>query len=175
MNEQRKLSEAKYFYAGMCATYETKNEFLFELSAFLSASRSVLLYARKEAQNKIGGQRWFDEYCERDQLLGFFRDRRDLNIHTEPIKVTTGIQISPWDTINIPESVNVVLIKRGAENLYESGLAGLPDKIDHTQIRVKYTFADWPGTEEVLELSRQYYEHLLSFVNDGKQRGFISG
>jgi hypothetical protein len=55
MYEQEKIEEAEYFLEGMRQATEAR-PFQFELSAFLSAARSALQYALKEAKGKCGSQ-----------------------------------------------------------------------------------------------------------------------
>ena len=62
MHEQEKIKEAEYFFGRMAAEAEQRDNFKYELSAFLSAARSVLLYACKEAEVKPGGKKWYDAY-----------------------------------------------------------------------------------------------------------------
>ena len=52
MHERYKLTEARYFLARMLTEHDSRTIFLFEVSAFLAAARSVLQYALKEAQPK---------------------------------------------------------------------------------------------------------------------------
>lgn len=62
MNEQHKLTEALYFLSHLGPSSLDPQEYSFELSAFLTAARSVLQYARKEAITKPGGQEWYDKH-----------------------------------------------------------------------------------------------------------------
>src|SRR5271166_4284403 len=59
MHEYEKLEEARHFLERMRQAAEPK-AFQYELSAFLSAARSALQYALKEATTKTGGQKWYD-------------------------------------------------------------------------------------------------------------------
>jgi len=63
MHEQRKLAEATYFYGRMLDEQENRELFLFHLSAFLSAARSCLQYAREEVKVKGGAAKaWYDNF-----------------------------------------------------------------------------------------------------------------
>src|ERR1051325_3352821 len=85
MNELKKLQEARYFYTKMIDEQQNKDKFLYNLSAFLSAARSVLQYAKEEVKNKPSGQNWYDNLMNSSRILKFFKDKRDLNIHEKPI------------------------------------------------------------------------------------------
>ncbi len=61
MREASKLGEAEYFLSEMARVYENHRLFQYNLSAFLSAARSVLQYACKEATSRPGGQAWYEK------------------------------------------------------------------------------------------------------------------
>ncbi len=60
MYERDKIIEAEYFYTRMKQEQKDRDAFRYNLSAFLSAARSVLQYALKEAETRTGGQQWYD-------------------------------------------------------------------------------------------------------------------
>ena len=62
MNELEKVREAAYPLGRMTEGREIRDTFRFKLSAFVSASRSVLQYAVKAARQHPGGQAWFDAH-----------------------------------------------------------------------------------------------------------------
>ena len=80
MFEKEKIEEAKYFYDEMIKKHKDRKIFCFNLSAFLSASRSILQYALEEAKTKNNGQNWFDNHIHSNPIFRFFKDKRDINI-----------------------------------------------------------------------------------------------
>ena len=76
MNENAKIREAEFFLNHIrSADYPKATRYY--TSAFLSAARSVLLYAREEAQSKGAvGQQWYDTEVRLDPLTGFLTDHR---------------------------------------------------------------------------------------------------
>ncbi len=60
MNEQYKIDEAKFFLAKMKRSVHDRKAFRYYMSAFLTAARSVIQYAREESRSK-GRQQWYDE------------------------------------------------------------------------------------------------------------------
>src|SRR5207249_2882101 len=64
MHEEGKLQEASHFLGQMRSSLEDPEVFRYNLSAFLSAGRSVAQYALKEAQTKPGGQVWYDRFVD---------------------------------------------------------------------------------------------------------------
>jgi hypothetical protein len=61
---QDKLLEAKYFLQQMKQNRDKRNEFRWNLSAFLTAARSITLMMQAEYSNKVEG---FDEWYNRKQ------------------------------------------------------------------------------------------------------------
>ena len=81
MYELKKLNEAKYFLKRMIEETNQIDHFIFNLSAFLSSSRSILQYALEELKTKQGGQKWYNQYMTNEAMFRFFKDKRDINIH----------------------------------------------------------------------------------------------
>jgi hypothetical protein len=179
MNEKTKLGEAKYFYNRMLSELENSDSFKYDLSAFLSAARSVLQYALKESKTKTGGFQWFKEYMSKSPVLSFFKDKRNANIHAEPIKPTRHINVTITETIGISASVEVVLRDKNGNIKYQSP-PPLPEESKPKpkippEITIQYKFDDWSGNEDVITLSRMYLNELEPIVEDGIKKGFISG
>jgi len=108
MNEKMKIKEAEYFFAQMKDEQENREYFVFNLSAFLSAARSVLQYARKEAKAKEGGQQWHDNWISASPILMFFKCKRNINIHDEPVKPSAHFQTTITEKVSISESITIV-------------------------------------------------------------------
>jgi len=70
MNERYKIGEARFFLARMDESVEDREAFRYYLSAFLSAARSVLQYAKEESIKK-DRQQWYDETVARNDILSF--------------------------------------------------------------------------------------------------------
>jgi len=109
MYEKTKLGEAKYFYSQMSANFNDSEKFTYDLSAFLSSARSVLQYALEEAKSKNGGQVWYDRRVSASNILSFFKDKRNLNIHYEPVHPIRHVNASITEKIGISDSISVVV------------------------------------------------------------------
>jgi hypothetical protein len=96
MHERKKLEEAEYFYHHLVDEQTKKNReaFRHDLSAFLTAARSVLQYTDKEAKTKLGGSAWYNNQITSGPLLKFFRDERNDDIHEEPVATIAQNDIS---------------------------------------------------------------------------------
>lgn len=68
MNEQYKIGEARFFLERMKESVHDREAFLYFMSAFLTAVRSVTQYAREESRSK-GRQQWYDEAINGNDLL----------------------------------------------------------------------------------------------------------
>src|SRR5690348_16558935 len=104
MHERDKLAEAEPHYARLVQqsyriTFQKDNttegdaerEFRYILSAFLSAARSVLQYARKEVESDPQKLKWYDDLMAHSRELPYFKDKRNTNIHRHPLKLGAPI------------------------------------------------------------------------------------
>lgn len=86
---RRKNREAEYFLSVMKQTFEDDNAFSCNLSAFLSAARSMTFYMQKQYSHRNGFAEW---YCRKqiemsaDRELVFLKKARVEDIHTETVR-----------------------------------------------------------------------------------------
>ena len=180
MYEKVKLDEAKYFYSQMVATFDDRQAFTHNLSAFLSAARSVLQYALEEAGKKTGGQRWYDRQMSASRILKEFKDKRDVNIHKQPVSPTKNISVTMTATIGIKASASVIVRDANGNIKYQSPPeTPTPEKKtvpkQAPEIKERYIFSDWSGPEGIMELCQKYLDELEYFVEDGIKQGFLTG
>lgn len=179
MNEKEKLEEARYFYSRIQAEVNDPKAYQYNLSAFLSAARSVLQYAKEEAKTKSGGQAWYDKHVSNSSILPFFRDKRDVNIHTEPVKPRKDYDVSIKATLHLSSSLSVKLKDEKGNVIDQRCIkeAKPPNELPagSTTVEIRYRFSDWSGGEDVTELSQKYLHELEDVIDDGIKRGFISG
>lgn len=161
MKERKKLEEAQFFYRKMVEYKQKRNEFEFYLSAFLSAARSVLQYTLKEVKNKPGGQKWYNSLVHESIYIRFFKNKRDINIHEEPVSPATFIHLEITDTIIIADkasvdgySDNTPVIKEIIPDINR------PPVIQH----VLYKFDDWQGVDDVFYMCKIYLDELENVV-----------
>ena len=180
MNEHRKLSEADYFLKGMGTAQEDPEAFTHELSAFLSAARSVLQYACEEAKMKPGGHAWYNAKMASDSVLTFFKDKRDFNIHEAPVDLSGVVEIGITDHVIKPSDSLAITITDPEGNVVETvhgrseEPAAMPEE-GQVHIKHRYEFRDWPGKDDVLSLCQSYLTQLNAIVKDGVRQGFITG
>jgi hypothetical protein len=98
----------------MESSIDDPEAFQYELSAFLSAARSVLQYALEEAKQKPNGQRWYEAQVSGNAVLKFFKDKRDLNIHAESVRPSRHIAVAITEHITFSESIRIANVLFGS-------------------------------------------------------------
>jgi hypothetical protein len=193
--EAQKIRESEYFFQRMVQDQTDFDNFMFNLSAFLSSTRSVFQYVLEEAKTKKGGKKWYDSAIAGSHILQYFKEKRDANIHIEPIKpwiqfdiYTSNISVlvtlprteSPEEKQRYQDTTSKALLKlsnRQELSTEEKELLDQciikPEKVDATYEQ-SYTFCDWPGPENALKLCEMYINVLKDIVNEGQIKGFLT-
>lgn len=172
MHEQAKLNETEYFLRGMQREKNEPDHFRYELSAFLSAARSVLQYACKEAESKQGGQKWYDQHMQ-DRVLRFFRKERNLDIHKRPTRSNAEYHVRVVDNVYVVDPLPPVTAQGDVVRM-DPRSAG-PDSLGSETVNVDYYFGNWQnGNSEVLALCRDYLIRLQTVVADGRAKGLLT-
>jgi hypothetical protein len=141
----------------MEASIDDSDAFRYELSAFLSAARSVLQYAFEEATTKPNGRQWYEAQVSGSAVLKFFKDKRDLNIHVEPVRPSRHIAVSITEQIRISDSVRIIKQKEdGTIEVPEPEAEPPNPKPQETSadVKIRYVFLDW--CRRLLALSHRY-------------------
>ena len=183
MYENAKVTEAKYFYSQMSSNFEDRDKFAYNLSAFLSSARSVPQYALEEAKIKTGGQAWYDSQIAASSILPFFKDKRDVNIHAEPVKPIKQVTATTTAKAAIRVSASVIVKDANGNIKYQSSSEPSEPKPQSPSLSsqgagsltIRWKFSDWSGTEDIMTLCRMYIAELERFVKDGIASGFITG
>jgi hypothetical protein len=140
----RKLREAEYFLGHMRPNEQYDQPFQYNLSAFLTAARSVLQYARKEVCG-TPNQQWYDEWSGSNDLVKRMAHQRDDNIHAKT-----------------PDP----------GRMYQYTAAHVEGLWVPLRAPVKWYFRDW-GDEPIVELCDRYLKQIWHFVSEGAERGYI--
>jgi hypothetical protein len=184
MHEESKVAEADYFLKGIAGAVDDPNATRYQASAFLTAARSVLQYAREEAMTRAGGQQWYDDAVVRDPLVKCLKDHRDINVHERPLPMRTHTTIEVGAAVLTFQSTLAATIIRGATGEQEHRVIKDPVSSSAPPVRVSlqadanpryaYEFKDWPGSEDLLTLCRRYLDEIKRIVVDGRSRGFLT-
>lgn len=178
MNEQHKLTEARYFLSRLGSLSSDSQKFSFYLSAFLSAARSVLQYAFEEAKTKPGGQAWYDNHVRQHPSMRYFKCKRDISIHVKPVVPNTHINADP---LTASPSIHASLILQRIdhdgnviEEWSESSSAPVTTTPSSSSASVSYRFDDWAGPEDIETLCHQYFAAVEAVIKDGHAKTFLS-
>ena len=111
-------------------------------------------------------------------MLRFFKDKRDVNIHREPVRPTQHASLSVSDHLILSTSVRLEI--RNADGTIEvrepeAEEQQVPPQTEPAKVATRYVFDDWNGPECIIELTRRYLAALESFVTRGVSSGVISG
>lgn len=180
MNEDHKIEEAQYFLAKLANPDLELREFSFELSAFLTAARSALQYALKEACPKPGGQAWYDGQVGASPVVQYFKDKRDVSVHAIPVIPTRTCHGKIQERIVFGDSFSVEVRKPDGTIVpdppQEAATEQTPREITRasSSSSVTYHFSDWTGPEDVVTLCSSYLQQVCSIVLNGRSRGFVS-
>ena len=208
MKERIKLDEAKYFYQRMVAEQNNQTHFKYNLSALLSASRSVLQYILEEVtpgnkpeaakgpiikcfmlvfihickaptsdtNSKRAAQRWYQKKVGKSQVVKFFRDVRNDNIHIKPVNPHAHIILQPNNCVFPgPTVAGVPLDGQPQDETPPPPAVVREEELKPPPPPPEYTFEKWPGTEDVETLCRKYLGELEQIIKEGVSLGYISG
>jgi hypothetical protein len=176
MHEQDKLDEAQYFLDRLGQLPEP-DSFRHELSAFLSAARSALQYALEEAKTKPGGQAWYNAQIAGKTLVKYFRDKRDLSIHRQPVVPITSASVTLTASVDASTALHMRVTNAKGEVVQEvsvSDAQNTPPPPTPPVVTYSYRFINWTGPEDVLALCRQYLAEVQCVVSDGVAHGHLT-
>src|ERR1700690_2760273 len=100
MSKADKIAEGRFFLLLMQHA-EERDPFRYCLSAFLSAVRSVLQYAHKDAARNPAAHALYESVMAASLVLSFFKDKRNFNIHEAPVPVQMHVAVGLSDNIAI--------------------------------------------------------------------------
>lgn len=183
MHEQDKIDEAAHFLARINGADISTIQF--EVSAFLSAARSALQYAHKEASGKPGGQAWYDRsVTTADGVVGFLSDERNQNVHAQPLHMRTDTSVlMQSSTLAMTGTLSAVHIdgKTGARTEFHFDNTSAPPPADSsprtvpkTTLSHRYSFRNWTGPEDASNLCARYLTEIQRIVLDGQKQGFLT-
>jgi len=175
--KQKKISEAAYFYSKMLTVRNNAEYFHYELSAFLSAARSPLQYTYDEVKGTTN-QGWYDNKIINSPILQFFKDKRDINVHVEPIQTNQNLDLKAFDPVYVSDAVDVAILRQDG-SVVERDVKPESTPIKSSELGtatlvMRYDFSDWTGQEDVFSLCKNYLDEVKKFVEEGIQKGFIS-
>lgn len=180
MNEQPKIDEARYFLNTLPLLIDQRDKFRYHLSAFLSAARSPLQYAHKEAKEKTstGGLVWYEGQVKAKPVVKFFKDKRDVSIHQEPVSPVGIFKLSIGESLAVSESLSVIITRAdGTTETPESVETPAPAASQESEVSATfgYCFDDWPEkSDDVVTLCTRCLNEVEAIVADGIAKSFLT-
>jgi hypothetical protein len=177
MNEHFKIGEAKFFLEKMEESIGDRVAFRYNLSAFLSAARSVIFYAKEEAKRKRRSQ-WWEHSLSKSDVLYFFGTRRNVNVHREqPVDPPRDIHADTSEIVGVFDVASDVYSnnKLVGKELAPQDQPPLKSTESTQEQTILYRFDEWSGPEDVIKLSHRYIEALENFVQDGIEKNILTG
>ena len=178
MHEDHKILEAHYFLLRADDCGENIREFSYNLSAFLTAARSALQYALEETRTKPGGKAWYDASVSAVPEVKFLKDKRDISVHESPVLPNRRFSITLADHAAFSDSLRVTVTR--ADGSVEADPAWQPtpaapiQRSGEVDSSVSFFFADWPGSEDVMEICITYINAIEDIVRDGRSIGHLT-
>ena len=171
-----KLLESKYFLERMLETQSDRVAFIYNLSAFLAAARSVTAVMQREFDKVPGFKHWYEERqakLQGDDTMRLLKDRRDITIHQEPIRPDARITVSVAEFMIVSDSMSVVLTQTdGAVERRKSHSTPvpLPAKAE-TGTHWQWYFAELPD-KDIVTVCDEHMAKLDTMVQQCESRLF---
>lgn len=174
---RKKLEEAKYFLGQMQVYVEDRKKFAFNLSAFLSATRSVTFFMQSEFKSFLEFSEWYykdkQKEMNKDGDFKFFNELRRTTIHKKPVVSHKKTAVGISETISLSESIIAVLTDKEGNVISKQtspATTSKPKKTNlpkETKVTVKYSwyFGERPN-ENLLELCNNYIQKIKKLVEE---------
>ena len=169
-NTRQKLDEAKYFLSQMEANVINISNFKFNLSAFVSASRSVTLFMQKEyaTEKKFSG--WYKNWQLKmaiNPIYQLINRKRAMTIHTQPIETRKDTKITLTETLSLRDRVVLATIHQdGSVELQDSGFEkDKPPSYKKPKVEHLWFFNDYLD-KDILSVATDYTSSLETLVKE---------
>ena len=162
---RHKLREAEYFLNRMRDAHLNDEEFMFNISAFLSAALGITdNYLPSQYKKCQGFKAWFNEQKTRmkeDEELNSLRNYRITAVHHRPV----GPALTVWETGFTMSSVILSPHEHASDSVEnEEAADGPPDTIS-----VNRYFGDYPS-EDILDFCERQLNKLTSLATECEEK-----
>ena len=174
-----KLLESKYFLGRMIETQSDRDAFIYNLSAFLVAARSVTAIMQREFDKAPGFRHWYEERqakLQADDTMRLLKDKRDITVHRESISPDARITVSVAEFMIVSDSMSVVITQAdGAVERQESHSTPvpLPTKAK-TGTHWQWYFAELPD-KDIVTVCEEHSAKLSITVQECESRFLSQG
>lgn len=168
-----KLEEAQYFLTQMESDPLNYSKFKFNLSAFLSAARSITFVMQKEMSGNIPFNKWYLERQKEfksDILLNYFNNLRTITIHEKVIRPRKEVHIKLQDKLTLSESVTIFVVHGdGSTDFKQVGDSKTINNQDRSESETKHLwFFEDNDKEDIITMSKKYLVKLSDLVENLK-------
>lgn len=177
---REKLNETLYFLKQMEAKQPERDNFKFNLSAFLSAARSITLIMQKEFSKVPDFNNWYEGIAiGKDEEMKFFNRKRILTIHQKPVKPrarvdvnicvpTANITINAYSPTVITTKADEIIGQRVEPEQISSKATSTSDKsisMGESVTTWRWYFEEFPDMD-VLTLCKEHSKKLEALVSE---------
>ncbi len=170
MLADEKLREAEYFLEKMRSSMENPDAFRWNLSALLSAARSVTFYLQKEFSGDPGFDEWYQARREEmlaDDEMRFLNEARINSIHVRAVSPHTVRHVRIHDSVRGSDAIHIDVVRDGeVVETRDSGPSHRePPAPRPSESQTSYFFQEFPGGEkDVLEVMERHLGKLASLL-----------
>ena len=157
---KHKVREAEHFLSMMKQAFEDDNTFSYNLSAFLSAARSITWYMQKQYAHRNGFAEW---YCQNkikmsaDPELKYLRDARNEDI--KKVTVPSGV------TCELPFTADAIFVKEGTP-VAEQAKGAKPKPPTQSNPKTIRRFFPKFGQADIIRFSENRLDKLIRIVEE---------
>jgi hypothetical protein len=146
-----------------------REPFKYNLSAFLSAARSVTFVMQTEFNDVSEFLEWYKEkqsQMSEDRLMRFMKEKRNIALKQETIDPRGHIDVTVKSNITITEHVVAVLThKNSTVERIEHKQPPPPPSTSETEVKYQWFFEDI-SDKDIITLSQEYVDKLESLVQE---------
>lgn len=168
-----KLNEAKYFLEQMKQHIDSPEEFVYNLSAFLSAARSVTFIMQNEFSKIPEFREWYrrkQKKMENSELFRFFNGLRVAAIHRKVVIPNRNVKIEFTETITVGDSIVVEARDKDGNLLQRHESDFQPESSvenEHEDVKTEvYWYFDEKPESDAITLCTRYIEELELLVKE---------
>lgn len=170
-----KLLEAVYFLERMTEVQAERHAFRYNLSAFLSAARSVTFVMQGEFGDVSGFKDWYEDAqstMRGDNLMRLLKEKRDTTVHKQAVRPRAGIGVSRRDGVALGDSASIDIarpdgtVERGESQAPRPRVAPRAQPITDEW---RWYFRDLPDND-VVAVCKEHIAKLESLVRQCESR-----
>lgn len=179
MHVQEKMGEAHYFFEKikLYAEAEDRNGIVYNISAFLCSSRSILQYIHRSVKNNKDSKIWYEKIVNRHAIIKQFRDLRDTSIHERQIKIPAIHYASIGSCTGLSEETHP--ISNTKNEILEQNKPNTPNENNTSlsregELKTEYYFERAGNGKDIITLCDEYLDVLISIVSEWRSLSGIT-